>query len=280
MNEHDDFPLSPNSHVDVRLFYEAFLKAEEFLANVPRDSRGTNPDRMLHDVARDLYASHGRSSSLLRARVGAPEAAAAVWLSRVRALAEWFIVSNDVPPFAGVSATTLSDLASMSGDVAALPDVFNRLFELGIVLVHERAIPGAKVDGAVFKARSGHPVIGISLRYARLDHYWFTLMHELAHVVLHENQLSTPIVDDLDEDRPALVEKQADKLAGDSLIPRHEWRSCPAKYSLDVNDILIFAKRLKIAPQIVAGRLRRELRRHEIFSDLVNEVDVREVLLG
>jgi HTH-type transcriptional regulator/antitoxin HigA len=137
-----------------------------------------------------------------------------------------------------------------------------------------------KIDGCVFKVASGNPVIGISFRYTRLDHFWFTLMHELAHVALHQEQLSSPILDDLESERPDLIEREADRLASDSLIPRNEWRNCPAKYSLAEADVRSFAQKMGIAPQIVAGRLRREFRRHELFSGLVNEVNVREILLG
>ncbi|MGA3843425.1 ImmA/IrrE family metallo-endopeptidase [Ralstonia nicotianae] len=47
-------------------------------------------------------------------------------------------------------------------------------------------------DGVVFCLDDGHPVIGLSLRHPRLDIFWFTLMHELAHIVLHKELLTEP----------------------------------------------------------------------------------------
>src|SRR5690606_34620533 len=96
----------------------------------------------------------------------------------------------------------------------------------------------------------------------------------------HAKQLDVPIVDDLEADRPELVERQADRLASNSLIPSAEWRSCPARYTLVEKDIVAFADRLGIAPQVVAGRIRHETKRHELFAGLANSVNVREVLLG
>ena len=32
---------------------------------------------------------------------------------------------------------------------------------------------------------TGCPVIGLTLRYDRLDNFWFVLLHELGHVFLH-----------------------------------------------------------------------------------------------
>lgn len=280
MSELDDFPLSPDCWADAAVFYEAFLKAEEFLAAVPTSNRGSNPDRTLHELASHLYTARSQPNALLRAQTGMTEAIAAVWLSKVRVIAEWFFATNKVQPFTGLEAADLRALSEISADMSRLTEVASVLMSRGIIVIHERSIPGMKVDGAVFKLASGNPVVGISLRYPRLDHYWFTLMHELAHIVLHDHMLSSPIIDDLDSDRPELVERQADKLASDSLIPRHEWRSCPAKYTLNESDVHAFANKLKIAPQIVAGRLRRELRRYDLFSNLVHDVNIREKLFG
>jgi HTH-type transcriptional regulator/antitoxin HigA len=280
MTDHDDFPLSPDCWADSSAFYEAFLKAEQFLAAVPAKSRGDNADRLLQHVTNDLYSTRKQKGALLRAAVGAAEAGAAVWLSKVRAIAQWFCASTEVPPFAGLSKEDLVEIARLSADVRQLASLEEVLLARGIVLVHERAIPGVKVDGAVFKLRGGNPVIGLSLRYPRLDHYWFTLMHELAHVVLHDALLTSPIIDDLDGESSELIEKQANRLASNSFIPSNLWRSCPAKYSLKEADVHSFAESLGIAPHVVAGRLRRELGRHDLFSALINTVDVREVLLG
>jgi len=280
MMDHDDFPLSPERWADASAYFQAFLKAEEFLAAIPAKSRGSNPDRLLSQITSDLYSSREQPATLLRAAPGAAEAGAAVWLSKVRTLAHWVTASVPVPAFQGLLPSDLRDFARMSVNVKQLPDLTGHLLQRGIVLIHESAIPGAKVDGAVFKLAGGVPVIGLSLRYPRLDHYWFTLMHELAHIALHSEHLDSPIIDDLDADRPDLVERQADRLAGNSFIPAPAWRSCPARYSQSERDIVDFAAGLGIAPQIVAGRLRRELGRHDLFSGLINQVNVREIIFG
>jgi len=278
MTEFDDFPTSPDCWADSHAFYEAFLKSEEFIASLSPKERGVNPDRFAHEMTSHLYGSRMQSKTLLRAPSGDAIASSAAWLSRVRVLAEWFAAVNEIPPFEGLRASDLQTWSKLSADIDELNSLPQRLLARGIILIHEQAIPGAKVDGAVFTLMSGTPVIGMSLRYPRLDSYWFTLMHELAHIVLHKDQLSSPIIDDLDEDSPDLTERQADKLASDALIPRNEWRTCPARSSLSAEDIVDFSARLHIAPQIVAGRLRRELRRYHLFATIVNGVNVREVL--
>ena len=59
------------------------------------------------------------------------------------------------------------------------------LAEKGIVLIVERHLPGSYLDGAAMLAEGETPVVGLTLRYDRLDNFWFVLMHELGHVFLH-----------------------------------------------------------------------------------------------
>jgi HTH-type transcriptional regulator/antitoxin HigA len=275
----EDIPLSPMAAVEPRKDYAAFLQAEEVLAATPKQSQGA-AEHQLSELTSHFYAAGKGSVTLYRKRNDASAALIEIWLSAVRQMASWYVVANAVPPFTGIDAQLLQDLPRRFNHVNDLPKIGPWLAERGIVLVYESSLPGIKLDGAVFKSLSGQIIIGLSLRYARLDYLWFTLLHELAHVVLHADQLESPILDDLDSHSDELVERQADRLASDSLIPRNEWRSCPARYSNSVDDIVSFAKKIGIAPQCVAGRLRRELGRYDLFSEIVNKYDIREIVNG
>jgi len=277
MHEYDDFPISSSGPADTGALYSAFLEAGKLLREVPAVAQSDNRDQELHQLTSYLYARR-KSEALFRANASASAALAEVWLSRVTLLAEWYSAAVEVPQFKGLAAEDLTRLSRLSAQPAGIRELPRALEECGIILVHEAAIPGAKLDGAVFLLESGTPVIGLSLRYARLDYYWFTLMHELAHVVLHQDKLRSPIVEDLDEEFESLIEMEANRLARDALIPRHVWRNCTAKYTLREDDVRDLAQSLNIAPQIVAGRLRKETRRHDLFSSLIHAVDVRGVI--
>ena len=54
-----------------------------------------------------------------------------------------------------------------------------------IALEYVPHLPRTHLDGAALKSHEGRPVIGLTLRYDRIDNFWFTLLHELAHVGLH-----------------------------------------------------------------------------------------------
>jgi HTH-type transcriptional regulator/antitoxin HigA len=275
----DDFPASPMTAVEPRKYYEAFLKAEAVLLSAPKPLRSSS-ERRLNELTSHFYRGGGENGALFRKKVDAPDALTTLWLSSVRELAGWFIAANSIPPFDGINQEFLFDLPRQFKEVEDLSNVGPWLAKHGIALLYEDSIPGIKLDGAVFRASSGQIVVAMSLRYSRLDYYWFTLLHELAHVVLHADKLSSPILDDLEADSEELIEQQADRLASDSLIPRNEWRSCPARYTNDPADIEAFAVKQNITPQSVAGRLRRESGRYELFSEIVNKYDVREVLRG
>ena len=79
--------------------------------------------------------------------------------------------------------------------------------------------------GAALLLEDSTPAVGLTLRYDRIDNFWFCLLHELAHIVLHlgkENQ--NLFVDDMDIRVSGIgkqndIENEADSLATESLIP-------------------------------------------------------------
>jgi len=280
MKDFEDFPLSPRGSVNAAEFYESFLQCEELAKNFPKKELGKDPNLTFYNLLQEVHSARSVNPALFRKRIDANKALSMLWLSRVRETAQVFVALNEIPCFNGLTPDDLSKLSKLSRDTANLCKLAGILLEFGIVLIYERSIPGMKLDGAVFNLSPDRPVIALSLRYARLDIFWFTLMHELAHVVLHHEKLSAPILDDMDEVHDDLVEKQADRLASDSLVSRSAWRSCNAKYSHTENTIKEFAAQVGVHPSIVAGRLQKELNRYDVFSKIVNEVDVRKVLLS
>lgn len=276
----DDLPISPRGSVVAADFYEAFLKCEELAGSLPKKLLGQEAPLAFYRMLQDVHSTRATNTEFFRRKSDASEALTTLWLSRVRLTAQMFIAMNDVPEYRSLTSDDLLKLAKLSVRTESLPEIAATLFSLGIILIYERSLPGMKLDGAVFRLVGNRPVIALSLRYPRLDHYWFTLMHELAHVVLHLDGLDVPILDDLDEHKDDIVERQADRLAANSLISRSDWRSSICMYDQSESAVVKFAAQVGIHPSIVAGRMRRELRRHDIFSKIVNEVDVRKVLLG
>jgi len=153
----------------------------------------------------------------------------------------------------------------------------------GIKLVVVPHFKRTYIDGAALINKKGEPIIALSLRYDRLDNFWFTLVHELAHLALgHVHSAEGQcIIDDLDlRESVDEIENKADELAGESLIPSQLWNSHPAHNTGKVKDILDLASKADIHKSIVAGRIRYERNNYRILWPHVGRGMVRKLFFN
>ncbi len=139
-------------------------------------------------------------------------------------------------------------------------DLINRLADCGIALVYLPSLKGSFLHGASFMD-GGKIVIGITARGADADRFWFSLFHELAHVVLgHVNSGS---------ELTKAEEDAANEWAGNTLISADEYSLFKSKGQYFERDIIQFANDQKIAPGIVVGRLQKDdLIGHNMMNNL------------
>jgi len=155
------------------------------------------------------------------------------------------------------------------------------LHKRGIPLVIEPHLARTYLDGAAIVIEKDRPVIGLTLRYDRIDNFWYCLMHELAHIALHIDQDIREFFDDLDvEGHGDPREEEADQLAGEALIPDEEWKKSPASGLRSTEAAEHLAKRLGIHPAIVAGRIRHEFKSYRKLNQLVGHNEVRKLFPG
>ena len=138
------------------------------------------------------------------------------------------------------------------------------------------------LDGACFAMPDGQPVIALTLRHDRLDNFWFTLLHELAHMMHHLDKKSVAFFDDTDRghtDKANIYEKEADTCAREMLISGKEWKPLKKKLEKNLTESTLnsIANDLGISPAIVAGRLRWENNDYSIFSKLIGNKMVRKL---
>jgi HTH-type transcriptional regulator / antitoxin HigA len=155
--------------------------------------------------------------------------------------------------------------------------------EIGISLVVESGLPGMSVDGASLHTSAAGPVLALTLRYDRLDNFWFTLLHELGHIALHLSDPSDDVFIDSLEDSASdeqEAEAEANAFAKDGLVPRDLWLRSDAYRLGSEGSVLNLAKQLGVHPAIVAGRIRHERRDFRIFTDLVGVGGVRDVIFA
>lgn len=148
-------------------------------------------------------------------------------------------------------AKTLSNRVREPQVIAELQDMFA---VVGVKLVYIDSFPGGELDGCAMIV-DGHPVIGLSGRGKRLDKVLFTLLHEVAHILLgHLEDNGEVILDDLSTDSID-KENEADQLAS-SLAISSPLPAIPER----VNSTWIEqqASELKVAPIVLIGRLQKE----------------------
>ena len=173
----------------------------------------------------------------------------------------------------------LKELVCLSAEDNGPTRAPSMLADHGIFLIVEPQIAGMNVDGAAFLA-DHEPVIGLTLRHDRLDNFWFTLLHEIAHVILHyRTGLASGFFDNVDNPSIDEFEQEADQFASNLLIPEELWSRSPARIAKSAEPIERLAKQLGIAPAIVFGRVRMERKNYTLFSDKIGTGKVRKQLL-
>jgi HTH-type transcriptional regulator / antitoxin HigA len=172
-----------------------------------------------------------------------------------------------------LSTTFMRELAQLSwferGPVLAV----EYLEKHGIAVVIEPHLKGTLLDGAAMQDEDGTPIVGLTLRFDRLDNFWFTLLHEVAHIWKHVDREET-FLDNLDSSSEDRREVEANRIAKEALIPRVAWKRSDAYLNPSNLTIDMLSRELKIHPAIIAGRLRKERENYTIFNDLVGHGQV------
>lgn len=122
--------------------------------------------------------------------------------------------------------------------------------EAGVAIVVMGTPDGCKASGASRLVHPDKALVMLSFRHRTDDHFWFTLMHECAHLLLH-GAASFVDTDGTHEDD---LEVEANEFAHSCIIPAARWDEF-ANIRHDRNSILRFSTSLGIAPGLVVGQL-------------------------
>ncbi len=215
-----------------------------------------------------LHRKHIRTGSTV------DEYALLAWECRVLDLASRAMLETKYSPDL-ITQEWIEELVRLSERDDGPAQAIELLATVGIPLVVEPHLPGTHLDGAALLLEDT-PVIGLTLRYDRVDNFWFVLLHELFHAVRHlKKGRLTGTFDDLDSAGVDALEVEADELAGDALLPPSAWETAVARYVRTPDTVEALADELKRSPAIVAGRIRHEANNFIILSDLVGSGRVR-----
>ncbi len=189
------------------------------------------------------------------------------WLYRVKQIASGML--TPVPYSPGLLRAALPKLSALLGAPEEARHVPRVLAECGIRFVVVESLTGAKIDGVCFWLNDVSPVIGMSLRFDRIDHFWFVLRHECEHVLRGHGSEPIAIDTELEKQRTDVTEEEqlANEAASAFCVPPHKMESFIARKAplFTERDILGFANTLKIHPGLVAGQLQHRTGRYERF---------------
>ncbi|MGY5267804.1 ImmA/IrrE family metallo-endopeptidase [Paraclostridium bifermentans] len=127
--------------------------------------------------------------------------------------------------------------------------------DCGIKLILVEKLTNTNVMGAT-QWVDDIPIIQLTLKGKRADSFWFTFLHEVAHILIHDNKDFH-----MQEECKKYLEDEADRNARDWLIPQEDynrfiWNNINKSINLDM--IEKFAETISIHPSIVIGRLQHE----------------------
>lgn len=282
----DDFDLPGKIESDVAGAYNEYFKLKNTLNKIPDtvlEKVGwidSNSNRITIDQLFSHRVSH--KSSYFRKHQDANDMLGMLWQAKITLEASKILMRKAVKNFSEFKKSHLKEIAKLSvsiDNIVAMPEI---LAKYGIILIYQKSLPGMRLDGSVYRHSSGNPVIGISFRYARVDHFWFTLLHELSHICLHLDQLGEPILENFEDDelQEQDIEVQANRAAKFSFVDKPSWRNCKAKYSKKEEDIIDFARTQSVHPSVIAGLLQKEQGDYRKYRKIIDEVNTRTLVFG
>jgi HTH-type transcriptional regulator/antitoxin HigA len=180
------------------------------------------------------------------------------WLHRVKTIASEMIIG----PY---SQQRLEDAIAKIAALRSHPEHMERvpriLAEAGVRFVVVEGLPGGKIDGVCFWLDERSPVIGMSIRFDRIDNFLFVLRHELEHVRRRDGLQGPPVIDvDLGrqpDDELEVQERIANEEAREFCVPKKDMDAFIARKApyFSERDLIGFARALKVHPGLVAGQL-------------------------
>jgi len=223
--------------------------ADDAIANAFAFLGVTTPTAFERKYERLLFASAYRKSNAFQTDA----AAVAAWLRKGEIEAAAIDCAPWSPARLREALDDVRNLTRVANPNEFLPALQRRLADCGVAAVLARAPQGCRASGATRFISSEKALLQLSFRYLSDDQFWFTVFHEIGHLLLHA---SPEVFLEGLEDRYSTPEKEADLFALQTLFSKVGEASLdelpPNKFS-----VARLAKRAGVAPGIVVGELQQ-----------------------
>jgi Zn-dependent peptidase ImmA (M78 family) len=197
--------------------------------------------------------------------------AIAAWVRETEIIARGLDVAEFNEQLLISSLTTLRHLTREGLDEAV--ELIQRVCAgAGVAVVVVPELKNTGISGCARWLTDKKALIGLTLRYKTDDQFWFTLFHEIGHILLHRTKCAF-VLDNAAEDLSDRVvdpemqecEAEANRFSADTLIPPSVLGDFIRKKTFTNESIHDFAELVDVGPGIVVGRLQHDgiLERHQ-----------------
>ncbi|MEJ8674381.1 HigA family addiction module antitoxin [Chromobacterium amazonense] len=190
------------------------------------------------------------------------------WLFRAKQLASKQIISAYSQKKLIESLDKLKSLTLSPEEVRHTPRI---LADAGVHFVIVEPLSGSKIDGACFWLDDKKPVIAMTLRFDRIDNFWFVLRHEIEHILREDGKKGHHVIVDSDvgssEDGLPEEEVIANNAAAEFCVPSNQLDNFISRVQpyFSEDKVLRFAQRIEVHPGLVVGQLQHRLKRHDFL---------------
>lgn len=217
---------------------------------------------------------HAAKKTHVEADVTPPQLA---WIYRVKQIADETLVGPYSPVGVRAAVKKLDALLGAPEEARKVPRI---LAECGIRFVIVETVKSANIDGVCFWLDEKSPVIGMTLRYDRIDNFWFVLRHELEHVIRLHGQETIALDAELEGKSagcgPSIPEQEcvANKAAADFCVPQDKLQMFISRKEpvFAERDVLAFARMLDVHPGLIVGQIQRHTGRYNLHREYLAPV--------
>jgi len=190
------------------------------------------------------------------------------WIYRVKHIANSMIVPKFSKSKLVKAVEIFKTFREAPEEIRHIPGL---LESCGVRFIIVESLPSSKIDGVCMWLDDVSPVIGLTLRYDRIDNFWFVLRHEIEHVLNRDGSdsiiIDSNIFENIEETNLSLREQEANKIASEFCVPQSKLEDFLARKGKYVSnaDISNFSESLQIHPGLVVGQIQWKTKRYKKF---------------
>jgi Zn-dependent peptidase ImmA (M78 family)/plasmid maintenance system antidote protein VapI len=179
------------------------------------------------------------------------EEAVLLWLRRGEMEAELARTMQWKPGNLRDRIEAIRKLTKVSNPRRFLPSLKSLLAEVGVALVVVKAPTGCRASGATRMVSPDKAMLLMSFRHRADDQFWFTLFHEIGHLILHQ---AATFVDGDTISNDDTKEKEANDFASFCIVPMDRTEQLE-EIAPSRSAIIRFSVSIGISPGLTVGQM-------------------------